>query len=212
MPNALFYSLSTVCHYFTLYRLFIQCHYAQCSLLKSAQILQLHYDVPSFGSVSISPLLSSKLCPMSTSIFNVQSVVCISLCLLSYSKICDLSVFHKTAFWFCVTLSLMSSTFCPISVSTRTSHCTVCWFCVTVSTAVLYILSSLCLYFTLNCLLVLCHCVHCCLLLSLHCLSVLCNIRLLVLCHYIHCSLLNSALRLSVLHTVPSVLSASLFH
>jgi len=66
---------------------------------------------------------------------------------------------------------ILYCTFCPLSVST--SHCTVCWFCVTMSNAVFYILSTVCQYFTLYSLLVLCHCVHCCLPHSVHCLSIL---------------------------------------
>ena len=65
---------------------------------------------------------------------------------------------------------LLSSTVCPLSVST--SHYTFSLFCVTVSTAVYYSLSPLCQYLTLYLQFVLCHCVHCCLLQSVPCLSV----------------------------------------
>jgi hypothetical protein len=65
---------------------------------------------------------------------------------------------------------LLSSTVCPLSVSTL--QCTVCWFCFTMSTSVFYSLSTVCQYLTVYRLLVLCHYVHFCLLQSVHCLSV----------------------------------------
>ena len=66
--------------------------------------------------------------------------------------------------------SLLSSTFCQLSVST--SHCTVCWFCISMSTAAFYSLSTVSQFLTLYRLLILCHCVHFCLLHSANCLSV----------------------------------------
>jgi len=66
--------------------------------------------------------------------------------------------------------SLLSSTFCQLSVST--SYCTVCCFCISMSTAAFYSLSTVSQYLTLYRLLVLCHCVHFCLLHSANCLSV----------------------------------------
>jgi len=190
VSTAVFCCVSTVCQCLTLYRLLVLCHYVHCCHLPSLQCLSVPHTLPSVGSVSLCPLLFSTVCPLSVS----------------------------------------------------TSHCTVCWFSDTVSTALLYSLSTmsvthtlpsvgsvslcrllpytvcpLCQYFTLNRLLVLCHCVHCCLLQSPQCLSVPHNFtvfwfsvtmttavfsslstvcqyltlyRLLVLCHYVHFCLL----------------------
>jgi hypothetical protein len=65
---------------------------------------------------------------------------------------------------------MMSSTVCPLSVST--SQCNDFWFCATTSTAEFYSLSAFCQYRTLYCLLVFCHHVHCCFLQSVYFLSV----------------------------------------
>jgi len=199
------------------------------NLVQPAHCLSVPHTLPSIGSVSLSLLLSSTVCPLSVST---------SQC---------------TVFWFCVTVStdafhslfnvsqyltmyrlfrsvslcpLLSSRVCPLSVSR--SQFTVCWFCVTMSTAAFYSLSTVCQYLTLYRPLVLCHCAHCRLLQSVHCLSVPHNVpsvsfcvtmsiatyyslstvcqylkiyRLLVLCHYVHCCLLQSIQCLSVLHT-----------
>jgi len=85
---------------------------------------------------------------------------------------------------------LLSSTVCPLSVST--SRCTVCWFFFTMSTAVFYSLSTVCQYLTLYSLLVLCHYVHYCLLHSFHCLSVPHALQSVV--SFSLCPLLNSTL------------------
>ena len=67
MFTAVFYSLSTVCQNFTLYRLFVLCHYVHCCLLQSAHCLSVPHTVPSVCSVSLCPLLSSTVCPLSAS-------------------------------------------------------------------------------------------------------------------------------------------------
>jgi len=253
MSTAVFYSMFTVCQYLTLYNLlcslslypllsFIFCplsvstsHFTICwfcatmspavfySMSTVFQYLTLYILL---CSVSLYPLLSFIFCPLSvnTSHFTVcwfcatmspavvysmstvfqyltlYSLLCsVSLYPLLSSTFCPLSVStsHCTFCWFCATMStavfysmstdcqyltlyillcsvslypLLSSTFCPLSVST--SHFTVCWFCATMSTAVFYNLSTVSLYLTLYCLLALCHYVHCCLLQSVHCLSV----------------------------------------
>ena len=77
---------------------------------------------------------------------------------------------------------LLSSTVCPLSVST--SQCTVSWFSATVSILVFYSLSNICQYLTMY--------------------------RLLGLCQYVHYGLLQSVQCLSVHHNVSSVGSVSL--
>jgi hypothetical protein len=73
--------LSTVCQYLTVYRLLVLCHYVHCCLLQSVHCLSVPHTIPSVGSVSLCPLLSSTVCPMSVS--TLQCTVC----------------------WFCVTMS-----------------------------------------------------------------------------------------------------------
>jgi len=82
-PSApeLFYILSTVCQPLTLYRLFFLCHYVNCCLLHSVLCLLVPRTVPSVGSVSLCPLLSSSFCPLSA------------------------STSHCTVCWFCVSMS-----------------------------------------------------------------------------------------------------------
>jgi len=214
-PLLCFYSLSTVCQYLTLYRLLVLCqyvhccilhsvhclsvphtvqslvlcHYVHCCLLQSVHCLSVPHTVPSVGSMSLCPLLSSKVCPlsantshctvcwfcinMSTAVF-LQSVHClsvphtvpsvgsVSICPLLHSTFCPRSVStsHRTVFGSVSLCPLLSSTVCPLSVST--SHCTVCWFCVNMSTAAFYILSTVCQYLTPYRLMVLYQYVHCC--------------------------------------------------
>jgi hypothetical protein len=64
---------------------------------------------------------------------------------------------------------LLSSKLCPLSVIT--SHYPLGYFSDTVSTAVSYSLFTVCMYLTLNRLLVLCHYIKCWILDSVHCLS-----------------------------------------
>jgi hypothetical protein len=86
---AVFYSLSTVCQYLILYRLLVLCPYVRCCLLQSVHCLSVPYTVPSVGSVSLCPLLSSTVCPLSV------------------------SALHFTVCWFCVTMS--ATVFCSLS-------------------------------------------------------------------------------------------------
>ena len=102
---------------------------------------------------------------------------------------------------------LLSSTFCPLSLSN--SKRTFCWFCVIVSTAAYYNLSNVCQYLTMYRVLVLCKCVHLCFLYSVNYLLYLTQYRLLVLCHRVHCTLVESVHYLSLPHTATSVGSVS---
>jgi len=153
------------------------------NLAQPAHCLSVSHTLPSIGSVSLSLLLYSTVCPLSVST---------SQC---------------TVFWFCVTVStdvlhslfnvcqyltmyrlfrsvslcpLLSSRVCPMSVST--SQFTVCWFCVTMSTAAFYSLSMVCQYLIVYRPSVLCHCAHCRLLQSVHCLSVPHNVPSVSFC------------------------------
>jgi hypothetical protein len=171
--NALFYSLSTVCQYFTLHRLLVLCHYVHCCLLQSVHYLSVLHTAPSFGSVSLCPLLPSIVCPLSAS--TSHCTVCwfchyVHSCLRK--SVHCLSILHIVPSVGSVSLcALQTSTACQQSVNT--SHCNVLWFCGTMTTAVFYCLSTVCQYLTLYRLLVLCHYDHCCLLESVHCMSVL---------------------------------------
>ena len=126
-----------------MYSLSVPCHYVHCCLLQSVQCqyLTLYSLLVLCHYVHRCPIQSVHCLSVP---HNVQSVGSASLC------------------------PLLSTTVCPLSVST--SQCTAFRFCVTMSTAVFYILSTVCQYLTMYSLLVLCHYVHCCLLQSVFCL------------------------------------------
>jgi hypothetical protein len=182
-----FYILSTVCLYLTLYRLLVLCHYVHCYLLHSAHCLSIPHTKASVGSVSLCLLLSSTLCPLSVStphfsvcwfcltmfiaVFYGLSNVFQYLTLYHLFVFCHyvhccfvqsahcLSILHTVPSVGSVSLCpLLFSTVCPLSVNT--TLCIIYWFCVTMSTAVFYSLSTVCHYLTLYRLLVLCHYVH----------------------------------------------------
>jgi hypothetical protein len=67
MSTAVFYNLSTVCQYLTLYRLLLLCHYVHCCLLQSVYHLSVSHNITPLGSVSLCPVLPSKICPLSVS-------------------------------------------------------------------------------------------------------------------------------------------------
>jgi len=67
MSTVVFYSLSTLCHYLALYSLLVLCHYVHCCLLQSVRCLSVPHTLQSVGSVSLCPLLSSTVCPLSVS-------------------------------------------------------------------------------------------------------------------------------------------------
>ena len=163
VSTAVFYSLSTICLCLILYRLLILCHSVHWCLLQSVHCLSIPHTVGSVGFVSLCPLLSSRVCPMSVSTshctvswfcvtFSIASFYSLStdcqyltpycLLLLCYFEHCSLlqsvhclSVTHTVPSLGSVSLcKLLPSTVCPSSVTKL--HCTVCWFCVTMSTAV----------------------------------------------------------------------------
>jgi hypothetical protein len=206
--TALFYSLSTVCHYlilycslslylllfFTVYPLSVStshstalCHYVHCCLLQSVPCLS-------------GPHTLLFCVTMSTAVFYNPSLVC-----------------QYPTLYYSVSLYLpLSSTVCPLSVSTslctvvghyiyccllQSAHCLSVshsvLVCVTISTDVFYSLSTVCIYLTL------CTSLSLYLLLSstVSPLSVSTS-HSTVLCYYIHFSLLDSPHSLSLPHNV----------
>jgi len=65
VSTAVYYSLSPVCPYLTLYLQFVLCHCVHCCLLQSVPCLSVPHSVPSVCSVSLCPLLSTTVCPLS---------------------------------------------------------------------------------------------------------------------------------------------------
>ena len=57
-----------VCQYLTLYRLLVLCHYVHGCFLLSVHCLSVPHILPSIGSVSLCPLLTSTVCPLFVSI------------------------------------------------------------------------------------------------------------------------------------------------
>ena len=199
MSTTAFVSLSTVCQYLTMYRLFVLCHYFHYCLLQIFHCLSVPHTIPTVVSLSLVPLLPSTVCPLSVCNSHCTdccvSVTRSAIAFYSLSTVCQyLTLYRKLSPYHCVhycllqsvhclsvphtvltvgSLSLcplLSSTVCPLSVST--SNCTDCWVSVTMSTTVFYSLSIVCQYLTMYRLLGLCHYVFYCLLQSVHCLSV----------------------------------------
>jgi len=81
MYTAAIYSLSTLCQYVTLYRLLVLRHYVHCFLIWSIHRLSLPHTVPSVGSVSLCPLLSYMVYPLSV-------ITSHSICWLSKTADC----------------------------------------------------------------------------------------------------------------------------
>jgi len=130
MSTAVFYSLSEVCQYFSIYRLLVQCHFVHCCRLYSAYCLSVYHRVPSLVSVSLCTMPSSTVFPMSVSTspwtFRCFPVTISIAVLYSRSNVCTL-------------------------------YSTVSWFCITVFSALFYILTNVCQYLTLYRLFTLCH-------------------------------------------------------
>jgi hypothetical protein len=236
MSTPAFYSLSTVCQYFSQYPLWFLCHYVQCGLLQFFHCLSVPQTVPFLSSVSLCNccLLYPVHCPPVP--HTLLSLISVSLCPILPSTVCPLSVStaHCTVSWFCVTMStfvlyilftvcqdltlytlssvsicpMLLSTVCPLSV--RTSHNSFSYVSVTMSNAAFYSLSKFCQYLTLCHFVVLCHYVPA----AFYSPSTVCQYLtlylFLFLCHYVHCYLLQSVHCQRVLHIVPSLISVSL--
>jgi len=170
MPTAIFYILYNVCLILAV-RFLVLCHYAHCCTLHSVHCLSVPHTVPPLGSLSLCPLLSSTVCPLSVSTSHCTvrwiSVTMSTNALYSLSTVCQyLTLYHLLVLChydhYCLLQSvhclsvphtvpsvgslslcpLLPSTVCPLSVST--SHCAISWVSDTVSTAVFYILSTVC--------------------------------------------------------------------
>ena len=125
MRTNVFYSLSTNCQYLTLYHLFVLCHYVHscllefvqilpdltlyhllvlchyihCCLLQSIHCLSISFNVPHVCSVSLYPLLSSTVYPLSVNIFQCTTCLfCVSMSIVvfySLSTVCQyLTIYH----------------------------------------------------------------------------------------------------------------------
>ena len=185
MSTAVFYSLFTDCQSLTLHHLCVVCHYVHCCLLQSVYCLSIPLTVPPVCSVSLCPLLSSTVCPLSfrTSHWTTCLFWDTMTTNVFYSLPSDFQ--YLTLHHLFVLLSLyplLSSKVCLLSFNS--SHCTTCLFWDTMPTTVFYSLSSVFQYFTLH--------------------------HLFDLSHYGHYCLLQSVLCLSVPHTVPTVCFESL--
>jgi hypothetical protein len=155
-----------------------------CQLLSSTVLpLSVPHTVPSVVSVTLWPLLSPRLCPLSVSISSTLcwfSVIESTLVFWSMSNVCHYLTLYRLLFL--STCLLLSSTDCPKSANT--SYCTVYCFCFTMSSAAFYSQVNVRQYLTLY--------------------------RILVQFHYVQCCLLQSVHYLSVPHIVPSLISVSL--
>ena len=163
----------------------VSVHCTFCCLLQYVLCMSVPHTVPSVGSVSPCPPLSSTTWPLSVSTSQ-------------YTDCC----FYGT---------VSTVVFHILSTSVCTSHCTVCWFCVTVSTAIFYNLATFRQYLTMYRLFVLYHYVHCCFPHSLHVCLYLTFYRLFVLCVYVHCFSLHYVQFRSVRDIDPSVFSVSMY-
>jgi len=111
VSTTVFYSLSTVCQYLTLYRQFVICHYDQRFILQSLRYQLVPHIVPSVDSVSLCPTPASTLSPMSVSTSHC------TVCLFSITMPSDL--FYSL------------STFCPyltLNFLLLLCHCVHCCF------------------------------------------------------------------------------------
>jgi hypothetical protein len=144
MSPSVFWILSNVCQYLTLYRLLILYHYVIFCLLQLFHCLSVPHHIQSVGSVPLCPLLLSTLDPI------------------------FVSTSHNNVHLFCFTMS----TAVFYSLSTVCQYVTLYLLCfsVTVFTAAFYSLSTVSQYLTLYRLLDLCRYFYCCLLQSVDCL------------------------------------------
>jgi len=199
MPTAVFYSLSSVFQYLTMHHLFVLCHYAHCCFLQTVHCLSEPHTVPSVCSVSLCPLLSFTVCPLSVRTSHCTvCLFCVSMpaaLFYSVSAVCHYFILYLLFILghynyccllksvFCLSVShtepsvrsgplypLLFPTVRPLSVST--SHWPFCLYWITMFIAVFYSLSNFCLYFPLYLLLILGLYSHYCILVSVLCLSV----------------------------------------
>ena len=184
VSTGFFFILSSASPYLTLHRSLFLCQCIHCCLIESVQCLSVPHIVPSVCSVSLRPLVSCRVCPLSVR--------------TSHSTVCCFRVTASTGVFYIL--------------STVCQYLTIylCLFLVTSSTVVFFCLSTVSQFLTLYLLLFLCYSFHCFLVQSLLCCHYLTLYRLLDLCNCVHWCLLQSVHCLSLPHTVPSVGSMSL--
>jgi len=171
MSTAVFYSLSRVCQYLTMYLVLVLCQCVHRCFLLSVSYLYVLHTKPTVRSVTPCPLHSCTFCPLSvytqhwnvcwfcvtvsTAVFYNFSNVCqylamyVLLVLRHYvhcslvRSVHSLSVHHTVPSVDSLPLWLQGpSTVCQLSVSTP--HSTVCWFSVSVYTAAFFSLQPVC--------------------------------------------------------------------
>ena len=156
VSTAVFQSLSNVCQYLTRYLLLVLCQYVHCCLLKSLQCLSLPHIVPTLGSLSLFPQLSSIVCPMSVSTFNCK------VHWFCFTVSTDIFYSTSTVFQYITLYRLLVLCHyvhsCLLHSSTICRYVTYCrpWFCVTLSTVLFKSLSTVCQNLTLHSLSTVC--------------------------------------------------------
>ena len=85
VSTAVFYSPSTLCRYLTEYRPYVLCHLVHCCLHMPVQCLSVPHNVPSVGSVSVCPILSSTVSqiPVNTS----RDTFCFFFCFTVFTAV-----------------------------------------------------------------------------------------------------------------------------
>jgi len=172
VASFVFYNLSTVCQYLTVYRRLFLCHYVHLSLLQSVNCLSVPHNVPSDCSVTLCPLQSSKVSPFSIS--TSHCYVCRFSAIMAFSafytlpNVCQyLTLYHLLVLCHYVHCCLLHCAKC-MSVP----HNVPSFGCVLLCQIVFYSPSTDLKYLTIYRLLILCHCALFWFLQSVHYLSV----------------------------------------
>jgi len=163
--STVFYSRSTAvfyylffCQYITLYHLLILCHYVHCCLVRCVHRMSVHHIFLSLISVTLSPLLSSRISPLSA--VPQTLLFCVTMpnaVFWNLSNICQNHTLFRLLFLCCYVHS-----------------------CILQSVQFLS-------YFTLYRLFVLCHNAHCCLSSPSIICQYLTQYSPFILCHNVHC-------------------------
>jgi hypothetical protein len=172
MTTSIFCNHYAFFSFLILYSLVVHCHYAHWCLLLSVHchyITVYHHMILSY--CALCSLLQSLQCLMTPQILpSVISVCSVLLCPLLSSTTCPLSVstWHWCVCCFCVTVSIDLFLLSTHFLSVPYIFLSVGSFNMTIATYILSMTVSTLLHIVS----VSCHCVHCCLLQSLLCLSV----------------------------------------
>ena len=97
MSTTVFYILFTAYQYLSLYRLLFLCHYVHCCLLDSVTLPDSTSQCTVVSSVSVYPLLSSRVCPMPAS--------------TSHCTVCPLSVSTTQCTFCCFWYTICTAVF-----------------------------------------------------------------------------------------------------